>query len=419
MCLCAFAIAGCDGGADEDPCCASAHIVAKNSVSAAVAAPSIDSLQQDQASPVGDSRTLVVQPGDNLALIFDREGLSARDLHWLVSAEPFGLRLSNIAPGEEFSFRLGEHNKLLNLSYSPDPLRTLNFTREGDRFHGEEIIAEPERKTSYKQGIIGHSLFAASQQAGLPDDVTLELAHIFQWDIDFVLDIRDGDSFYVLLEERYLDGEFIGFGKILVAEFVNQGDTYQAVRYASTNGGANYFDLTGRSMRKAFLRAPVSFTRISSNFNLRRKHPLRKRSMPHRGIDYAAPRGTPILASGDGVVAKAAKGQANGNYVVVRHGEQFVTKYLHLSNFARGIRAGKRVQQGDTIGYVGATGWATGPHLHYEFLVNGVHQNPRTVRLPDAQPVPVAETKRFEESTAPLLASLSAHRKQSHLAVGR
>ena len=141
--------------------------------------------------------------------------------------------------------------------------------------------------------------------------------------------------------------------------------------------------------------------------------------MPHRGIDYAAPRGTPIFASGDGVVTEAGKGRANGNYVVLRHGEQFMTKYLHMSRFARGIRAGKRVRQGETIGYVGATGWATGPHLHYEFLVNGVHQNPRTVKLPDAEPVPAADTERFKASTAPLLATLSAHRDQSHLAVGR
>ena len=360
-----------------------------------------------------------MQPGDNLALIFNREGLSAQELHRLVSAGPLGARLSDIAPGEEFSLRLGEDDELLNLRYAPDPLSTLSFTREGDRFLGEEIIAEPERRRAYRQGVIDHSLFLASQRAGLPDHMTMKLAQIFQWDIDFVLDIRNGDSFYALLEEHYLDGEFIGFGNILAAEFINQGDSYRAVRYVGPDGEANYFDPTGRSMRKAFLRAPVSFTRISSNFNLRRKHPLWNSTMPHRGIDYAAPRGTPILASGDGVVTTAGKGRANGNYVVLRHGEEFVTKYLHMSRIARGIRAGRRVQQGDTIGYVGATGWATGPHLHYEFLVNGVHQNPRTVKLPDAEPVPAAEAARFKTSTAPLLASLAAHRNQPDLAVGR
>ena len=413
VCLCAFGIVRYEGRLDAEAGSAAAPISLPPPILP------IAPLPQASAPPADANQTVVVQPGDSLALIFSREGLSAQSLHRLVNANPLGAQLAKIAPGEEFSFLRDEDDRLQSLSYSPNPLRTLKFSREGSRFRGEEIILEPQRKTVYKHGIIDHSLFTASQRAGLPDLVAMELARIFQWDIDFVLDIRDGDSFYVLLEEEYLEGEFIGFGNILAAEFINQGDSYRAARYVGPNDEANYFDPKGRSMRKAFLRAPVSFTRISSNFNLRRKHPLWKSSMPHRGIDYAAPRGTPILASGDGVVTKASKTRANGNYVVLRHGEQFVTKYLHMSRFARGIRAGKRVQQGDTIGYVGATGWATGPHLHYEFLVNGVHQNPRTVKLPDAEPVPAAEAERFQESTAPLLASLSAHRNKSLLAVGR
>lgn len=413
VCLCAFGIVRYEGRPDEEAGSAAAPISLPPPILA------IAPLPQASAPPADANQTVVVQPGDSLALIFSREGLSAQSLHRLVNADPLGAQLAKIAPGEEFSFLRDEDDRLQSLSYSPDPFRTLKFSREGSRFRGEEIILEPQRKTVYKHGIIDHSLFTASQRAGLPDLVAMELAQIFQWDIDFVLDIRDGDSFYVLLEEEYLEGEFIGFGNILAAEFINQGDSYRAARYVGPNDEANYFDPEGRSMRKAFLRAPVSFTRISSNFNLRRKHPLWNSSMPHRGIDYAAPRGTPILASGDGVVTKASKTRANGNYVVLRHGEQFVTKYLHMSRFARGIRAGERVQQGDTIGYVGATGWATGPHLHYEFLVNGVHQNPRTVKLPDAEPVPAAEAERFQESTAPLLASLSAHRNKSLLAVGR
>lgn len=421
VCLCAFGIAGYESRKDVEPDCAVSNL-ATPATPTPVSTPAqhIDPPAKAPAPSTDHSRTIVVQPGDNLALIFNREGLSAQALHRLVNAKPLGARLAKIAPGEEFSLMLDEDNQLLSLSYSPDPLKTLKFTREGNRFHGEEIIVEPERTTAYKHGIIRHSLFLASQRAGLPDQVTMELAQVFQWDVDFHLDIRDGDSFYMLVEEQYLDGELIRFGNILAAEFVNQGDSYQAVRYADPNGEVNYFDPAGRSMRKAFLRAPLPITpRISSNFNLRRKHPLWNRAMPHRGIDYAVPHGTRIFASGDGVVTEAGKGRANGNYVVLRHGEQFMTKYLHMSRIARGIRTGKRVQQGQTIGYVGATGWATGPHLHYEFLVNGVHQNPRTVKLPDAEPVPAAETERFKASTAPLLATLSAHRDQSHLAVGR
>ena len=417
VCLCAIGIVRYEGRKDVEPGCAVSDLPTPTPVSAP--APPIDPPAKTPALSTDDSRTIVVQPGDNLALIFNREGLSAQALHRLVNAKPLGARLAKIAPGEEFSLALDEDNRLLSLSYSPGPLKTLKFTREGNRFHGEEIIVEPQRKTTYKHGVIDDNLFTASQRVGLPDQVTMKLAEIFQWDIDFILDIRAGDTFYALLEELHLDGKLIGFGNILAVEFINQGDSYRAVRYVEPDGEANYFDPKGRNMRKAFIRAPVSFTRISSNFNLRRKHPLWNRAMPHRGIDYAAPRGTPIFASGDGVVTEAGKGRANGNYVVLRHGEQFMTKYLHMSRIARGIRTGKRVRQGDTIGYVGATGWATGPHLHYEFLVNGVHQNPRTVKLPDAEPVPAAETERFKASTAPLLAKLSTLRNQSHLAVGR
>jgi murein DD-endopeptidase MepM/ murein hydrolase activator NlpD len=281
------------------------------------------------------------------------------------------------------------------------------------------MLQEPARSRAYKHGVIDHSLFIASQRAGLPDRVTMRLAQIFQWDVDFVLDIRDGDEFHVVFEELYIGSEFIGHGDILAAEFVNRGESFRAIRYTDAQGNADYYNPDGESMRKAFLRAPVEFSRISSNFNLRRVHPLFKRNMPHRGIDYAAPTGTPILAAGDGRVVTASRTQPNGNYVVIQHGEEFTTKYLHLSKFGRGIKSGKRVNQGQTIGYVGSTGWASGPHLHYEFLVNGVHQNPRTVQLPDAQPIPVQERARFVQSAEPLLALLDDFKQQVQLAYGR
>lgn len=416
VCLCAFGIAGYESRPDAQAGSAAAPISLPPRV------PPIAPLRQASAPPADANQTVVVQHGDSLALIFSREGLSAQSLHRLVNANPLGAQLAKIAPGEEFSFLLDEDGGLLSLSYSPTPLRTLKFSREGNRFHGEELIVEPQRKTTYKHGVIGRgqNLYTASKRAGLSAQMTMELAQMFQWDIGFNFEVRAGDSFHLLVEEQFLDGEFIGFGDILAAEFINRGESLRAARYIPPNEDANYFDPQGRSMRKAFLREPLPIVpRISSNFNPHRRHPLWNRSMPHRGIDYAVPRGTRILAAGDGVVTTAAKGRANGNYVVLRHGEQFVTKYLHMSGFARGIRAGKRVQQGDTIGYVGATGWATGPHLHYEFLVNGVHQNPRTVKLPDAEPVPAAEAERFKASTAPLLAALSAHRNKSLLAVGR
>ena len=340
----------------------------------------------------------MVKVGDSMALIFARRNFSASALYALTQTA-HGETLTGIFPGARLTFE-SKNDQLTALTYEPGPLERVVFSREQDgSFISEEIFTEPEKVLTYKHGIISSNLFSTSQAIGLPDNLTMQLAQIFQWDIDFVLDIRPGDEFFALVEEQYLDGEFIGFGDILSARFVNQGRTFTAVRYTTENGVSDYFNAQGRSMRKAFLRAPVEFSRISSSFNLRRKHPLYKTVRPHRGIDYAAPPGTPILAAGDGRVEIASRTKPNGKYVVIKHGEQFVTKYLHLSKFARGIKPGKRVNQGQIIGYVGSTGYATGPHLHYEFLVNGVHQNPRTVSLPQAKPVNDQEISRFRDRT--------------------
>ncbi len=360
-----------------------------------------------------------VKPGDNLALIFKRKGLSPRDVHLVSHSKPLGSRLKNIFPGHEMTFYVDDDKRLMQLTYSTGPLDTLKFERNGDNFEAEQVTAVPERTLAYKHGTIDHSLFIASQRAGLSDALTMRLAQIFQWDVDFVLDIRPGDAFYVVFEELYHNGEFIGHGEILAADFVNQGEHFRAVQYTDTDGEQDYYAPDGNSMRKAFLRAPVEFSRISSNFNLRRVHPLWKTARPHRGIDYAAPTGTPILAAGDGKVKVASRTEANGNYVVIQHGEQFVTKYLHLSKFGRSVRSGTKVKQGQVIGYVGATGWATGPHLHYEFLVNGVHKNPRTVSLPDAAPIGQQELPRFKTQIAQYAALLDNYKNQVSVALAR
>ncbi len=366
-----------------------------------------------------EALTAKVKPGDNLALIFKRNGLSARDVHLVSHSKPLGSRLKNIFPGHEMTFFVDDDKRLMRLTYSTGPLDTLKFERNGDDFVAEQVTAEPERMLAYKHGTIDHSLFVASQRAGLSEALTMRLAQIFQWDVDFVLDIRPGDAFYVVFEELYHEDEFIGHGDILAADFVNQGDHYRAIQYTKADGDSDYYAPDGNSMRKAFLRAPVSFSRISSNFNLRRVHPLWKTARPHRGIDYAAPTGTPILAAGDGKVKVASRSQANGNYIVLQHGEQFVTKYLHLSKFGRNVRSGSKVKQGQIIGYVGATGWATGPHLHYEFLVNGVHQNPRTVKLPDAEPITEQEMTRFVSEIAQYTALLDNYKNQVSVALAR
>ena len=381
-----------------------------------VVAPAAQDLPPAPPAPKLVERLEKVRPGDNLSLIFKRQGLTAADLQRVLDSGPMAKKLARIYPGHKLTFSITDTGELLKLTYAPGPLESLEFMRVSDRFQAREIVNEPDTMMAYKSGRIDHSLFIASQRAGLDDDLTMRLAQIFQWDIDFVLDIRNGDEFHVVFEERYLDGDFVGTGDILAAEFVNRGDTYRALRYTTADGVSDFYSPAGDSMRKAFLRAPVEFSRISSNFNLRRVHPLFKRSMPHRGIDYAAPSGTPIMASGNGKVIAATRNKASGNYVILKHGEQFQTKYLHLSRFARGVRKGARVSQGQIIGYVGATGWATGPHLHYEFLVNGVHKNPRTVKLPKAAPVPSDERERFEAHTLQLAAMLDDF-KAEHLQV--
>ena len=418
--LCSFVIAKFSDDPDDDRFTTETVLLDLPATGEIQDQPPVPEAEPAIPLPANTTTTKVrVAPGDNLALLFKKHGHSPQELHKLVTTEPLGPRLKEIFPGHELSFTVDEANTLVKLAYSFGPLEVLEFTRVGDGYEGEEVIAEPERVTSYKHGTIDHSLFVASQRAGLNDAMTMRLAQIFQWDVDFVLDIRTGDEFYVLFEELYLGDKFVGHGDILAAEFINQMDSYRAVLYTDMNLESSYYNPRGDSMKKAFLRAPVSFSRISSNFNLRRKHPLWKRTMPHRGIDYVAPRGTPILAAGTGKVTAANRSQANGNFVVIRHGEEFVTKYLHLSKFARGVRSGARVEQGQTIGYVGATGWATAPHLHYEFLVNGVHKNPRTVKLPDAQPVPDSEIDRFSQRSIPLFSLLDNYKQQIQLALGR
>ena len=369
------------------------------------------------ALPAPSDFTAPVKSGDNLAKIFDRHGFHPRDLHLVVHSGPYGRRLAAIRPGHEFDFAADEQGNLQHLRYRPDRLQSLDFRRIGDRFEATETVREPDRERVYRAGRIqaDQSLHTTCQDLGLSDAFAMELAELFQWDIDFVHDVRPGDGFHVLYDERRIDGEFIGYGDILAAEFVTRRRAHRAVRYVDADGNANYYAPGGSTMRKRFVRTPLD-ARVSSPFNLNRVHPLWKRVMPHRGIDYAAPTGTAVKATGDGKVITRSRTRANGNYVVIQHGERYQTKYLHLSSFARNLRTGQKVRQGEVIGFVGATGWATGPHLHYEFLVDGVHKNPSTVGLPEAEPIADALREDFLATTTPLLDDLEARKDSNQIA---
>ncbi|MET0094196.1 MAG: peptidoglycan DD-metalloendopeptidase family protein, partial [Sedimenticola sp.] len=250
------------------------------------------------------------------------------------------------------------------------------------------------------------SLYQSAQRAGLDDSLIMELANIFGWDIDFALEIRSGDTFSLIYEEKYLDGDKYRNGAILAAEFINQGRVVRAVRYEDEHGDGSYFSPDGKSMRKAFLRAPVDFRRISSRFTRERYHPVLGKKRPHRGVDYAASTGTPIKAAGDGKVIYRGRKGGYGRTIIIQHGQKYTTLYAHMSKYRGKVKNGSRVRQGQVIGYVGKSGLATGPHLHYEFRVNGVHRNPLTVKLPAAEPIAKKYRADFKQKSAPLLTRL-------------
>ena len=347
-----------------------------------------------------------VNSGDSLYLIFERLGLPQRDLALMTSSKPLAKKLSRIAPGQEMEFYFDTQSRLARLVYRLDEIRSLHISRNGDTFTFEEVVEPPKVSLGTAAGIIDSSLFEAGQRAGLSHNIVMQLAEVFAWDIDFALDIRVGDRFALIFEEQFKDGKKIGEGPIVAAEFVNRGRRIRAVRYVDPAGDTGYFSPDGRSMRKAFLRTPVNFTRISSRFNLSRRHPILHKIRAHRGVDYAAPRGTAVKASGDGKVVFAGRKGGYGWTIILKHRSIYTTLYAHLSRFSDGIRAGKRVKQGEVIGYVGSSGLSTGPHLHYEFRVRGVHHDPLNVELPQARPLAAKHVSDFQQKAEPLLARL-------------
>ncbi|MHB1241593.1 MAG: peptidoglycan DD-metalloendopeptidase family protein [Gammaproteobacteria bacterium] len=352
------------------------------------------------------STVVRVRPGDNLAAIFQRVGVSPQQLHAILSLGPDTAALRRIYPGHTLKFVL-DGPRLQSLEYVFNPTRSLLVRRGPAGYTAQMMEQKPEVRVAHATGVIRDSLFVAGQKAGLSDNLIMELAHIFGWDVDFALDIRDGDHFAVVYEQRYLKGRRLSDGEILAAEFVNRGRVYRAVRYTDARRRTDYFAPDGRNMRKAFIRTPVSFTRISSRFSLHRSHPILHRTRRHVGVDYAAPVGTPIHATGAGKVVLASRKNGYGRTVILQHGHGYSTLYAHLSRFARGLRSGARIRQGQVIGYVGMSGLATGPHLHYEFRIHGVHHDPLNVRLPDAQPINARYRADFQAKARPLLAQLA------------
>jgi len=345
---------------------------------------------------------VVVSRNDTMDRLFRRFELNLADLATLRGLPELRSQFDRLKPGEllRFMHRGGE---LVALERKLSDSETLKVTREANGFSSDVLENPLEIRTRTASATIHSSLFQAAADADLDDRIAIELADIFQYDIDFVLDIQAEDRFTVVYEEVFQDGILLRTGNILAAKFVNEGREYRAIRYVDTQGHAEYYSPDGRSLRKAFIRAPVQFSRVSSRFNPSRRHPVLNTIRAHRGVDYAAPVGTPVRAAGDGRVKFVGRQGGFGNVIELEHGSGVVTVYGHLSRFASQLRRGQHVDLGQVIGYVGMTGLATGPHLHFEYRVRGVHKNPQTVPLPDAQPIPASDSERFLTSTAALV----------------
>ncbi len=355
-----------------------------------------------------------IAQGDTMTALLG-DFFSAAEIHELNQQCKPVFSLSRLSAGQPYRLCLSD-DSFERFEYDIDRNEQLIISREADNFFVERIPIPYTTEAVRVQGTITSSLFEAVTSTGESDVLAMNLADIFAWDIDFILDIRKGDSFQALVEKRYREGQPAGYGRILTAEFSNQGTTFQAFLYQDGDHRPDYYDADGQSLRKAFLKAPLSFSRISSGFTTRRFHPITKTWKAHPAIDYAAPPGTPIKSVGDGVISQKGYTRGNGNYLKIRHANGYETLYLHMKGFAKKISKGKRVAQGQTIGYVGSTGLATGPHLCFRMRKNGAPVNPQRVKAPAVKPVSQANMADFKSKAESFSAQLT---DQAHIKTAR
>ncbi len=359
-----------------------------------------------QHATLASTLRVIVGRNDTLDGIFRRMALDPADLAAIRQLPGIRQSLDFLKPGDAIQLTHRD-GAVEELSRKVSETETLHVVREGAGFAAQTSENPVQTRIRTAGATIDSSLFQAAESAQISETVALKLANVFAWDIDFVLDIREGDRFTAVYQQIYQDGKYLRDGEVLAAEFVNNGKVYRAVRYVSDSGTVGYYSPEGKPMRKAFLRAPVEFTRVSSGFNPHRLHPILNLIRGHMGTDYAAPIGTPVHAAGDGRVSFEGPRGGYGNAIVLSHSNEVSTLYGHMSRFARDIHVGSHVQQGQVIGYVGMTGLATGPHLHYEYLMNGIHKDPQKVKLPGADPLSADAMSSFRAQTAPFLAALT------------
>ena len=355
-------------------------------------------------------REVRIERGDTIASILQRLQIDDASAGQVLQRTSEARLLYRLIPGRTIRAHTTAAGQLLALRYL-NGTQLLKIDREGDALVVSEGAAEVETRLHMRSGEIRSSLFAATDAAGMSDAVASQIAEVFSTDIDFHRDLRKGDRFAAVYEVQYHQGEPVKTGRLLSAEFVNNGKTFQAVWFQNPDGEGGYYTPDGKNIRKAFLRSPLEFSRISSGFTISRFHPVLQTWRAHKGVDYAAPTGTRVRATGDGIIEFVGRQGGYGNLVVLRHQSKYTTWYGHLSGFAPGMQKGKRIVQGDVIGFVGSTGIATGPHLHYEFRTNDVHQDPLRVAMPPAPPLAPQHRAAFDENARPLAERLALVRQ--------
>ena len=348
-----------------------------------------------------------IQKNDSVASLLSRLKINKEDKSKFLHDARNIKTMRRLVPGKTIHAQTSATGELLALRYFPGGKKHLLIKKTNGTFKEDKSPLNIETHIKMKSGVIKSSLFAATDGANVPDSVATQIAEIFASDIDFNRDLRQKDHFKVVYELRYSNGELTGVGRVLAAEFINKGKTYQAVYFEANDKEKGYYTPDGKNLRRTFLRSPLKFSRISSGFTRSRFHPVLKKWRAHKGIDYAARKGTPVRATANGIVAVSTRNRGYGKYIILKHRGRYSTVYAHLSRFAKRLRKGKRVNQGDIIGYVGSTGLATGPHLHYEFRVNGTQRNPLRVVMPAAIPLAAKNIPAFNKSTEPLMVRLN------------
>jgi murein DD-endopeptidase MepM/ murein hydrolase activator NlpD len=354
-----------------------------------------------------------IRSGDTLATLMQRLGVEDDAAETFIKKDKVAKAIMQLKTGKRVQAQTDEEGNLLWLRTTvvdgkDNPVKNISITRKGESFVAEETAAKLERRIEMRARTINTSLFAAtdsnSDGSSLPDTVVRQIVEMFSTNIDFRSDLKRGDKFNVVYETFWQDGEFVRAGRILAGEFTNRGTTYQSVWFEdpSSKSGGGYYSFDGKSLKKAFLKSPLEFSRISSGFSMR-VHPISGQWKAHKGIDFAAPTGTPIRAAGDGVVDFAGTQGGYGNVIVLKHWNNYTTAYAHMSRFAPGVRKGSKVSQGDLIGYVGTTGWSTGAHLHYEFRVGGQAQDPNKLNIAPQAPLTAAELSRFRSVSGDMM----------------